>query len=172
MPEFSPDYCPDCGGELEVRSIEARERLWCSDCENVEWLNPKICAGIIVTRDNEILLQKRGIWPRKGTWSIPGGFLELEESTLEAAKRETFEETGLKVVGEPEFLDHVKIENPDGSRVVMAVYTIDHSSTEGSLSPEEDEVEELKFWSFEEVFSNKDEIEQEAYLDLIKEIKK
>ncbi len=43
-----------------------------------------------------VLLVERAFEPCKGKWAFPGGFLEMEESAEEGAKRELMEETGLK----------------------------------------------------------------------------
>ena len=43
-----------------------------------------------------VLLIERGIEPFKGRWAFPGGFLKMEETALQGAKRELYEETGLK----------------------------------------------------------------------------
>ena len=51
-------------------------------------------GGILTDKDGRVLLQLRG---DKKTWAIPGGAMELGESTLDTAKREFFEETGIKV---------------------------------------------------------------------------
>lgn len=51
-------------------------------------------GGILTDDEGRVLLQLRG---DKKTWAIPGGAMELGESTLETAKREFFEETGIKV---------------------------------------------------------------------------
>ncbi|MDO4667670.1 MAG: NUDIX hydrolase [Streptococcus sp.] len=51
-------------------------------------------GGILTDDEGRILLQLRG---DKKTWAIPGGAMELGESTLEMAKREFFEETGIKI---------------------------------------------------------------------------
>ena len=41
----------------------------------------------------KLLLVRRGEFPYKGDWALPGGFCRPEESTLETAKRELLEET-------------------------------------------------------------------------------
>ena len=45
-----------------------------------------------------ILLIERGIAPYKGTWALPGGFLNLDETVEEGAQRELYEETHVKDV--------------------------------------------------------------------------
>ena len=57
---------------------------------------PLILVGVavaVINENNEILLQKR----MDGKWGVPGGFMELGESTEEAGRREVLEETGLKI---------------------------------------------------------------------------
>ena len=44
-----------------------------------------------------VLLIERGIEPFKGRWAFPGGFLKMDETALQGAKRELYEETGLKM---------------------------------------------------------------------------
>ncbi|UOQ92467.1 NUDIX hydrolase [Halobacillus shinanisalinarum] len=59
---------------------------------------PLILVGsvvVIVNNEGEILLQQR--WFPEGAWGLPGGLMELGESTEDAAKREVFEETQLYV---------------------------------------------------------------------------
>jgi ADP-ribose pyrophosphatase YjhB (NUDIX family) len=48
-----------------------------------------------VREGDKILFVQRAIEPRKGFWTLPGGFVELDESTEEAALRELEEETAL-----------------------------------------------------------------------------
>ena len=45
-----------------------------------------------------ILLIERGIAPYKGTWALPGGFLNLDETVEDGAQRELYEETHVKDV--------------------------------------------------------------------------
>ena len=60
-------------------------------------VRPHIGVGILLIRDNALLLVKRKYNPDAGFWSIPGGHLELGERTESAAEREGFEETRFKV---------------------------------------------------------------------------
>ena len=58
---------------------------------------PYVGVGVIVFRDQEVLLVKRNKEPNKGQWSIPGGKQMIGETVAEAAQRELLEETGVKV---------------------------------------------------------------------------
>ena len=57
---------------------------------------PTPCVGVIVFRENQVLLIQRGTAPRKGEWSIPGGRIEPGESERQAALRELAEETSIR----------------------------------------------------------------------------
>jgi len=66
------------------------------DLRQVVGSQPLVLVGTAVAVYNsngEILLQKR----RDGLWGVPGGFVELGESTEEAGRREVFEETGIEI---------------------------------------------------------------------------
>ncbi|WP_161936443.1 nucleotide triphosphate diphosphatase NUDT15 [Chlorobium limicola] len=55
----------------------------------------KVGVQTIVTSNGAILLGKRKNSFQKGSWGLPGGHLELDETILQAAARELKEETGL-----------------------------------------------------------------------------
>jgi ADP-ribose pyrophosphatase YjhB (NUDIX family) len=96
----SLNFCSRCGGPLNFGFVdgENRERLACSNCGFVAYVNPRLVVSTIpVTDDGRVVLLRRGIEPGKGWWAQPGGFLEVDETVTEAAVRETFEETGLVV---------------------------------------------------------------------------
>jgi ADP-ribose pyrophosphatase YjhB (NUDIX family) len=96
----SLNYCSRCGAELRFGSVEGedRDRLACSACGHVAYVNPRLVVTTIpVTDDGKVVLLRRGIEPGRGSWAQPGGFLEVDETVTEAAIRETFEETGLTV---------------------------------------------------------------------------
>ncbi len=92
-------FCPLCGGNLKNKQIKAQEpdRLVCTRCAFVYYLDPKVAAGTITVIENRIVLVKRGIPPGYGKWVIPGGFVDRGETLERAAVRETLEETNLDV---------------------------------------------------------------------------
>lgn len=59
---------------------------------------PVVVVGAVAVVEDRLLLVRRGRSPAAGTWSIPGGRVEPNESVHEAVVRETAEETGLRVV--------------------------------------------------------------------------
>lgn len=64
-------------------------------------VRPWIAVGVIIWRDGKVLLIQRGRDPGKGFWAVPGGMVDLGETSREAARREAKEETCLDVeVGE------------------------------------------------------------------------
>jgi len=93
-----PSFCPACGQRVEARVLEEdhRPRLVCPD-GHVTWRNPRIVVGTIPVDGGRIYLARRAIEPSKGRWTCPGGFLELGEAAQEGARRETEEETDLRV---------------------------------------------------------------------------
>ncbi|HYC07303.1 MAG TPA: NUDIX hydrolase [Candidatus Binatia bacterium] len=103
VPEWlaaSINYCSRCGGELVFGEIpgEERHRLGCRSCGFVTYVNPRLVVTTLpVTDAGELVLLRRGIPPGVGSWAQPGGFLEVDETVTEAARRETLEETGLVI---------------------------------------------------------------------------
>ena len=84
---------------------------------------PFVGVGVIVFRDQEVLLVKRNKDPNKGHWSIPGGRQMLGETIAEAAHRELLEETGVKVA--PLLLvDVVDAIIPDAEGKIKYHYTL------------------------------------------------
>lgn len=58
---------------------------------------PIVGVAAVVLRGKDILLIRRGREPMLGAWSLPGGALELGETTADGVAREVFEETGVRV---------------------------------------------------------------------------
>ncbi len=64
-----------------------------------EYPRPSVTADVAVLRLEElpeILLIQRKYPPFKDLWALPGGFIEMEETLEEAARRELMEETGIR----------------------------------------------------------------------------
>lgn len=58
---------------------------------------PLIGVGVVVFKDDRVLLVRRGKPPREGQWSLPGGRQRLGERIAETARREVAEEAGVEV---------------------------------------------------------------------------
>ena len=93
-------FCPRCGGVLveTVPPLDLRPRKVCAKCAFVVYVNPRVAAGTLPVRDGRIALIRRGIEPSRGRWSWPCGYVEIDETVEEGARRETLEESGLVVV--------------------------------------------------------------------------
>ncbi len=59
--------------------------------------HPRVGVGTVVLDGDRVLLVRRGRQPGYGKWSIPGGLVDLGETTEEAARREVLEECGIAV---------------------------------------------------------------------------
>lgn len=115
--------------------------------------NPKIC-----TEDDEILLIERKNDPYKGEWVLPGGFVEANELSIDAAKRELFEETNIKV--SKEYLQFLTLlDNPKRDprgRVVSSVYFINTlTDKELSLAKAGDDANSFKWVKVSDILSDK-----------------
>lgn len=73
------------------------ERMVCDDCGFISYENPKLIAGAVVLHGEQVLLCKRAIYPRKGYWTLPAGFMEMGETPPEGAAREAWEEARAKI---------------------------------------------------------------------------
>lgn len=69
-----------------------------------------------------VLLIERRFDPYKGCWAFPGGFLEMEESADEGARRELMEETGLETAFIKQFHAFSKPDRDPRERVITIAY--------------------------------------------------
>jgi len=74
-----------------------RERMICAECGYVLYDNPKIVVGSVTRWEERILLVRRSIEPQYGYWTLPAGFLELNESPTAGAEREAWEEARARI---------------------------------------------------------------------------
>ncbi len=115
---------------------------------------PIVGVGAVVIKDEQIVLIKRGKAPRKDEWSLPGGGVELGETTSSAVRREIREETGLEVelAG---VIDTVDFIERDGTDAVNFHYIlIDYLAyfRAGTLTAGSD-ADDARFFSFDDALA-------------------
>ena len=96
-------YCSSCGARVAFRIPpgDTLPRHVCEHCGTIHYQNPKVVVGALPVWEDKILLCRRAIEPRHGMWTLPAGFMENDETTAQAAARETAEEARARIeVGE------------------------------------------------------------------------
>jgi ADP-ribose pyrophosphatase YjhB (NUDIX family) len=102
-------FCSECAHPVSfiVPADDNRPRYVCTHCGTIHYQNPKMVIGSIPVWEADgqlrVLLCKRAIEPRHGFWTLPAGFMENNETTAEAAIRETVEEAGANIALLPLF---------------------------------------------------------------------
>jgi len=84
---------------------------------------PLVGVGVVVFRDDTVLLIRRGKPPRMGEWSLPGGAQKIGETVRETAAREVFEETGVTITA-LRFLEVIDSITRDSAGRVQFHYTL------------------------------------------------
>jgi 8-oxo-dGTP diphosphatase len=100
--------------------------------------------------DLKVLLIQRGIEPYKGKWALPGGFVHMDETTEEGAKRELFEETGLKDIYIEQLFTFSDVDrDPRGRVISVAYYAL--VSLNGNLPVAGDDAQHAEWFSIHEI---------------------
>jgi ADP-ribose pyrophosphatase YjhB (NUDIX family) len=94
---MNPGDRPSGPSQRAIPEGDDRERLVCTECGFVLYDNPKIVVGSVARWGDKVLLCRRAINPRRGFWTLPAGYLELNESTRAGAEREAWEEARAKL---------------------------------------------------------------------------
>jgi ADP-ribose pyrophosphatase YjhB (NUDIX family) len=113
-----------------------RARLVCVDCGYIQYDNPKLVVGSVCTWEDRILLCRRAIEPRKGYWTLPAGYMEVQETTLEGARREAWEEAYAQI----EIDGLLAVYNISGTSQVQLIYRARLLSPAVQAGPESAEV--------------------------------
>ena len=95
-----------------VPAGDTHERDVCRTCGFVNYQNPRIVVGSVVRHEGKVLLCRRAIEPRRGFWTVPAGYLELNETPEDGARREAREEA----------LAYLKLGE------LLAIYSVPHLS--------------------------------------------
>lgn len=114
-----------------------------------------LVVGVIVMKDGKVLLERRGTYKGKpilesGKWAIVGGYMDRDERLSDAAKRETFEETGWTIDNVELFriVDNPNRPNDGGKQNVSMVFIAKAISQSSSNS---EEVTDLKWFDLNEL---------------------
>ena len=123
-PILDPKFCSRCGAPMTraVPPTDSRERHVCSKCGWIHYLDPKVACGTVSEIDGKFALIQRNIDPRKGFWSFPCGFMEIDETLEEAAVRETREESGLEVSLDGHLGTYSYVQSWHGGSVVVVAF--------------------------------------------------
>jgi 8-oxo-dGTP diphosphatase len=132
-------FCPVCGGRLEKRVIKAGEpeRLVCSACGFVFYIDPKLAVLALVPYRGGLVMVRRAIEPGYGLWVAPGGFVDVGEKVEEAVVRETLEEANLRV----RVVRLLNVHSYHHSRTVVLSFLTEYLSGELTAGDEESEAQ-------------------------------
>jgi len=140
------NFCPTCGGGLAVRHDGQSDRPHCAPCRRFFYRNPIPASACFVVRpDGAMLFAKRAVQPCFGMWSLPGGFVEINETTDEAALRELAEETNLRATRVRLVGVSTSI-SPISGAVMVLGYHVEDWHGEEEMRPDTD-ASELRFFA-------------------------
>jgi len=134
---------------------------------------PLVGVGVLLTRDNSLLIVKRKFDPDAGYWAIPGGHLDLGEKVEYAAEREAYEETGFIVkvsklagiIDKIMYDSHGKVEY----HYVLINYFVEQIEGDRDQEPiPNSDALDAKFVSYDEL---KDYILTDSLIELLKQLK-
>lgn len=131
-------FCPKCGGPLQKRYAEGRDRLVCARCGFIFYQNPVPAVAVILQQNENVLLVKRKFEPHAGDWSLPAGFIECGEGPEQTAIREVKEETNLDIIVRDLYGVYPGMDYP-GHEILLVIYR--GEITGGKLQPGDDALE-------------------------------
>jgi len=115
-------------------------------------LYPRIGVGILVQKNDQFLLIKRGQEPSKGVWTVPGGHVELGESLGQTAHREIAEECNIKIEALKQLDVFEFIQHGENNRIKYHYIVIDFFAhyVDGVLKARDD-IDEARWLRKEEI---------------------
>lgn len=93
------NFCEKCGHPTTEKTPLGDQKLRrvCTHCDHIHYVNPKVICGALAIWNNKVLLCRRAIEPRYGLWTLPAGYMELNETMEQGAARETREEAEAEI---------------------------------------------------------------------------
>jgi 8-oxo-dGTP pyrophosphatase MutT (NUDIX family) len=123
-------HCSYCGHRF------AEDQTWprrCAGCGSTSFVNPIPVAVCLLPVDGGLLCVRRAIPPGQGRLALPGGYIDLNETWQQAAARELFEETGIRVeAGE---VEHFRTHSSTLGDGVLLIFGRARPRTWDSLPP-------------------------------------
>ncbi len=107
----------------------------------------EIIAGVIILKDNKILMVKEAKKECKGKWSFPAGHIKKNETIFDCAKRELLEETGCKAELKKTF--PIIVHNYDNRNFMIIYFLADF--IENNRDYNKNEIQETKWISIDEI---------------------
>ncbi len=158
-------FCMSCGGSLNLQEKDGRRRPVCRRCGWVYFKNPASASAVAIMLDWEIVLVKRKVAPHVGSWCLPAGFEEYDESPEATAVREAKEETNLDVRIQGLYGAYFSTAYP-GKNTVVHIYLAEPIG--GELRAGDDALE-VKAFPLDEL---PDKIAFRSHLEVIDNLKK
>ncbi len=140
-------FCPRCGAPLADKEVFGRLRRHCRYCGYTQFRDPKVAVAALVSKDRQVLLVRRGVIPAIGSWALPAGHVDFDESPEVALIREVDEETGIRIAS----LALLRVAPMAGwkqPRGILLIYAAEESS--GMISAGDD-VSEAAWFSVDEI---------------------
>ena len=122
-------------------------------------MNIKVVTGGILEKDGKFLLVQENQKVCKGKWNIPAGGLDENESLMEGAKREIYEETGCKV----EITGILEIINEILEGVNVVCFFFDTKIISENIKADGEEISNVKWFTYEEILNMKDKLRADGY---------
>lgn len=119
----------------------------------------KVVAGGILEKDGKFLLVQENQKICEGKWNVPAGGLDENESLMEGAKREIYEETGCKV----EITGILEIVNGILEGVNVVCFFFDTKIIAESIKADGEEISNVKWFTYEEILNMKDKLRADGY---------
>lgn len=122
-------------------------------------MNIKVVTGGILEKDGKFLLVQENQKICKGKWNVPAGGLDENESLIEGAKREIYEETGCKV----EITGILEIVNEILEGVNIVCFFFDTKIISENIKADGEEISNVRWFSYEEIINMKDKLRADGY---------
>lgn len=122
-------------------------------------MNIKVVTGGILEKNGKFLLVEENKKECRGKWNVPAGGLVENESLIEGAKREIYEETGCKV----EITGILEIINMILEEINVVCFLFDTKIIEENIKVDSEEISNVKWFTYEEITNMKDKLRADGY---------